>query len=289
MNKDENTPQTGTDEAGQDDPELENRVKRMVQGGAWGKYTRMVLAALGCLPWVGPLFASATSYWADKGQAELNELYRQWLEQHHESMKKLQASLIEMITRLEQLNEDIEQRIQSEAYLSLVRRAFKVWDQAETDEKRKLIERLLTNAASSHICSDDVVRLFIDWIERYHEIHFKVIRQVFNNEGIARGDIWAGIHGEQPREDSSEADLFKLLIHELSLGHIIRQHRPVDAYGNFRKKKTPRKKTAAPVMKSAFDNNDEYELTELGKQFVHYVLSEAVPRIGESDGQTTAH
>jgi hypothetical protein len=35
-------------------------------------------------------------------------------------------------------------------------------------------------------------------------------------------------------------------------------------------------------MKSAFDDEEPYELTELGKQFVHYVFSEVVQRIGSS-------
>ena len=32
-------------------------------------------------------------------------------------------------------------------------------------------------------------------------------------------------------------------------------------------------------MASAFDDEKSYELTELGKQFVHYTMNEIVPRI----------
>lgn len=32
-------------------------------------------------------------------------------------------------------------------------------------------------------------------------------------------------------------------------------------------------------MASAFDDEKQYELTELGKQFVHYTMNEIVPRI----------
>jgi hypothetical protein len=35
-------------------------------------------------------------------------------------------------------------------------------------------------------------------------------------------------------------------------------------------------------MKSAFDDSEQYELTELGRQFVHYTMNEVVPRIGGS-------
>jgi hypothetical protein len=35
-------------------------------------------------------------------------------------------------------------------------------------------------------------------------------------------------------------------------------------------------------MASAFDDEKEYELTELGKQFVHYTMTEFVPKIAAS-------
>ena len=36
-------------------------------------------------------------------------------------------------------------------------------------------------------------------------------------------------------------------------------------------------------MKSSFDDTDRYELSELGQEFVHYVLHDAVTRV-EGDG-----
>jgi len=36
-------------------------------------------------------------------------------------------------------------------------------------------------------------------------------------------------------------------------------------------------------MESAFEDTKPYVLTELGKQFVHYTMSEIVPRIESSD------
>ena len=32
-------------------------------------------------------------------------------------------------------------------------------------------------------------------------------------------------------------------------------------------------------MKSAFDDEEKYELTQLGKQFVHYAMTELPPKI----------
>lgn len=97
----------------------------------------------------------------------------------------------------------------------------------------------------------------------------------------ARG-IWENVHATTVREDSAEADLFKLLVRGLSTGSVIRQHRDTTANGHFVKKtpiRTP-KGYGSRVMKSAFDDIEQYELPELGRQFVHYTMNGVVPRIG---------
>ena len=77
-------------------------------------------------------------------------------------------------------------------------------------------------------------------------------------------------------ENSADADLFKLLFRDLSTGGVIRQHREVDYYGNFVPKAPERRSRGLgpKPMTSAFDDEDSYELTELGKQFVHYAMTE---------------
>ena len=73
------------------------------------------------------------------------------------------------------------------------------------------------------------MRLFVSWLNLYHEFHLAVIRQIYSNPGITRYDIWAEIHeGDLPREDSAEADLYKLIIRDLSTGGVIRQPRDTD-------------------------------------------------------------
>ena len=192
-------------------------------------------------------------------------------------------TLEDVAKRFESLGTQIDERIQSESYLTLVRRAFRAWDRADTDEKRKYVRNLVSNAAGAQLSSDDVVRLFIDWLDLYHEAHFAVIREIYKSPGITRYDIWAEIHGELPREDSAEADLFRLLIRDLSTGSVIRQARDTDSYGRFLRKKNPNRRGSLPItMESAFEDKKPYVLTELGKQFVHYTMNEIVQRI-ESD------
>jgi hypothetical protein len=270
--------------AGAVEQSIRGELAEMQQSRKFRALKKVAMAALGSIPSVGGFLQAAVEFRDEEtGQLKVNELYRQWLEEHADQMKRLGDTLAEIGRRLAQLDEAVADRIESDAFLSLVRQGFRTWDEAETEEKRILIQKLLTNAAGTKLCPDDLVRLFIDWIDIYHEAHFKVIQVVYKNRLVTRAYIWQEIYGDFPREDSAEADVFKLLIHDLSLGHVIRQHRPTTGDGRFLKKARPsRRLSASPVMKSAFDNADPYELTELGRQFVHYTMTELVPRIGES-------
>jgi len=239
---------------------------------------KVVMAALGSIPWVGSVLTTTLSIHDGIKQSKVNDLHKQWLEEHQKQMQELAQTLLDLVSRFDDFGDSINQRLESEEYLKLVRKGFKTWDNSDTQEKRNLVRKLLSNAGATTLCPDDLIRLFIDWIETYHEAHFNVIREIYKNPGCTRFQIWTNIHGKIPREDSSEADLFKLLIHDLSMGHVIRQHRDTTYDGQFLKQRRP-KSSGGSTMKSAFDNNEAYELTELGKQFVHYTMDDITPQI----------
>jgi hypothetical protein len=252
-------------------------------GGQKGrKYARFVLAALGSIPWIGGFLGAAAALHSEVDQGRVNEMQRLWLQEHEGKLQKLARTLNQVLLRFEGFDEEIQQRIQSDDYLDLIRKGFRSWDQADTEEKRELIRKLLTNAGATKLCPDDLVRLFIAWIDSYHEAHFAVIREIYKNPGVTRAAIWEDIYGEQPREDSAEADLFKLLIRDLSTGGVVRQERPTNAYGQFVRRQSKRQRAPATVMKSAFDDEEPYVLTELGRQFVHYTMDEVVSRLGDA-------
>ncbi|MNW21577.1 hypothetical protein D3C71_2225820 [compost metagenome] len=46
-------------------------------------------------------------------------------------------------------------------------------------------------------------------------------------------------------------------------------------------KKQTRTKESTNTLKSPFDNEKDYHLTELGRWFVHYTMNEVVPKIEE--------
>lgn len=262
--------------------DIKKQVDDALNGGVGPRIARYALAALsGAVPLVGGLIGGAGGAWSEKEQADFNRLLAAWLKMQEDEIREIGKTLVEIMIRVDQNDEQIRKRLESPEYLKLIKKAFRDWSAAESEEKRILIRNLLANAASTKLCGDNVVSLFIQWIDLYSEAHFRVIREIFNKSGVTRKQIWVAIHGELVREDSADADLFKLLVQDLTIGHVIRQHREVDYYGNF-VVKTPQKaiKGIGRKYKSAFDDEEQYVLTELGKQFVHYTMNEIVPRIG---------
>lgn len=246
-----------------------------------------VMAVLGSLPWVGGVLTAAAAFKYGDASARQDRLQTQWLLEHQQKLHILRDTLAEIGRRFESLGSEIDSRIASEEYLGLVRKSFRAWDQADTQQKRGYSANIIVNSAGSRVCSDDVVRLFLEWLTMYHEIHFTVIREVFENPGSTRFEIWNAIYpGDLPRDDSAEADLFRLVIHDLSTGRVIRQDRDTNHVGQFVRKRprTARKGSAPTTLKSAFDDDEQYVLTELGKQFVHYTMSEVVGRLGDIPG-----
>jgi hypothetical protein len=253
-----------------------------LSAGKGKKYARFVVAALSSIPWIGGVISAAASLSAEKDQEGINSLQRLWLGEHKAKVRELSATLIEIFGRLDNFGDEIEERIESPEYLALVKRSFRSWDEADTQEKKQMFKKLITNAGAIKLCSDDLVRLFMNWIEQYHEAHFMVIKEIYKSPGATRGQIWDAIHGQRPRDDSGEADLFRYLIRDLSTGGVIRQARDTDIQGRFLKKDTRGQSHESPsrVMESAFENTKPYVLTELGKQFVHYVMQDVVPQLG---------
>ena len=235
------------------------------------------------------VLSAAASFKAEEETLKQDSMQTQWLEEHQQKISMLRDTLEEIRQRFESLGAGIEERIQSEEYLALVRKAFRTWDEADTQEKRRYIANIVTNAAGTRVCSDDVVRLFLDWLDLYHEVHFAVIREIFENPGATRFDIWSDLYGEIPREDSAEADLFRLMIRDLSTGGVIRQARDVNELGQFVRKRPQRSRrgSAPTTMESAFEDTKPYVLTDLGKQFVHYTMNEVVARIEDSKRRPT--
>ena len=248
-------------------------------------------AALGAIPWIGNFLSGAVNFKSAEDQVKTNKLYEEWLKEHASKMAELRETLTNVLKRLDEFPEEINARLQSEEYLGIVRKAFRLWDTSDTMEKKDIIRKLITNAGAYQFISDDIIRLFLDWINTYHEIHFAVIKEIYQSAAITRHSIWAKLNGSSVREDSMEADVFKMLIRDLSMGGVIRQHRETNSWGEYVKKTPAKRKTSYGnsfnTYKSAFDDEEYYELTQLGKQFVHYTMNEVVTRVGTEGESAT--
>lgn len=251
--------------------------------GMGGMAARAGIQAVGgAVPFFGGLLSAIASAWSEREQERINKFLKEWLEMLRDEMREKHQTIQEIIARLDLNDEKVKERIESTEYKQLLRKTFREWSAAESEDKRILIRNILSNAAGASIVSDDVVRLFIAWIGTYSVLHFQVMEAIYNSAGITRRGIWTKLGKDLVREDSADADLFKLLIRDLSTGGIIRQHRVTDYHGNFVRKQPERKlkgTTTDRTLASAFDDEDGYELTALGQQFVHYAMNDIAPRL----------
>jgi hypothetical protein len=228
------------------------------------------------------LFAAAAGVWNNTEQGSVLAVLRAWIKMIEDELREKQKTILEIFARLDVHQEEIAKRVKSTEYQSLLKKAFRNWSGTESEKKQEYIRNILCNAASTTIVSDDVISLFIDWLQRYSELHFAVIGELYHHPGSTRAEIWENLGKGEVRENSAEADLFKLLIHDLTTGRIIRQHRETDYQGNFlakRKVRAAARGASQHTMKSAFDDTEAYELTALGQQFVHYAMTELTVKI----------
>lgn len=246
------------------------------------KSAQAAVAVLGgAVPFAGGLAAWIADKWSGKEQKRANALFLAWFKMIQDELLEKQKVMGEIMARIDMEDEQVSDRVSSPEYQKLVRKAFRNWSGTESETKQKIVRNILCNAAAAQTSSDDVVSLFLDWISAYSEFHFEVISAIYNDEGITRLGVWQKLGRPAVREDAADADLYKLLFRDLSTGSVIRQHQEKDYHGNFLKKQPPKrtKGTGDRRKKSAFDDVDAYELTELGKQFVHYALNEITPKL----------
>jgi len=241
------------------------------------KLTRHGLeAAASAIPFFGGFLAAAASAWSEHDQERVNSFFKHWLQMLQDEMREKAQTIIEIAERLDLTDQKVADRMESSAYQSLLRKAFREWSAAESESKREYVRNILANAAATELVTDEVIKLYLDWLRTYSEFHFQVISAVYNNAGITRGGIWTKLGREPVREDSADADLYKLLIRDLTTGGIIRQNVDRDYYGSAIPKAPVRRPKGSgpkpPV--SAFDDIEQYELTGLGQQFVHYAMTD---------------
>jgi hypothetical protein len=231
----------------------------------------------GAIPIAGAVVQAGTGVWGETEQERAMDAVRAWIKMLEEEDREKQRTILEILARVDLHDDEIGARIKSDEYQELMKKAFRGWSRTQSRTKQQYVRDILSHAAATRIVTDDVVSLFLEWVQDYSEFHFQVIGEIYRNPHSTRADIWENLGRGEVREDSAEADLFKLLVHDLATGRVIRQHRDTDYAGNFLAKRAARparKSNVARRMKSAFDDKEQYELTALGAQFVHYAMTD---------------
>jgi hypothetical protein len=118
----------------------------------------------GAIPLAGGFLSAIAGVWGEKEQERVNRFFEHWVRMLAEEMREKERTIIEIMSRLDMHDEEISKRVESVEYQSLLRKAFRDWAGSESEEKRVLVRNLLVNAAASKLTSDDVVKLFLKWI-----------------------------------------------------------------------------------------------------------------------------
>lgn len=150
------------------------------ESGKVAKFSRAALQVGGAVPVVGGVFSAIAGAWSEGEQDKVNKFFEHWVRMLQDEIKEKEDTIIEIMARLDLQDDAISERVESKEYQSLVKKTFREWAGAESEEKRVFIRNILSNAAASQVSSDDVVRLYIDWLTKYSEMHFQVIGAVYN-------------------------------------------------------------------------------------------------------------
>jgi hypothetical protein len=124
-------------------------IDKAFESGNGSKVARYALSVLGGLiPFAGGVIGGAAGAWSDHESDQFKKMLRMWLQMQQDEVEEIGRTLFEVMDRLNQNDERIRERIESKEYLSLVKKCFRDWSAAESEEKRILIRNLLANSAS---------------------------------------------------------------------------------------------------------------------------------------------
>ncbi len=97
-------------------------IERAESSGPRRAIEKLILAALSSIPWVGILVSAMSDIKDDEDANHQSYLLKLWVEQHRRKLIELGQTLQEVQARFENLGDEIDERIESEAYLALVRK-----------------------------------------------------------------------------------------------------------------------------------------------------------------------
>src|SRR4051812_19398228 len=95
-------------------------------GGKPGQYIRAGMqAAGGAIPFAGGLLSAIASLWGEKEQARAYEFLKYCIQMIEDELREKQQTMLEIIARVDVHDEEISERIKSDEYQSLLKKAFR--------------------------------------------------------------------------------------------------------------------------------------------------------------------
>src|SRR5574341_127543 len=122
--------------------DLEEDLDEALAKGKGPMIARAALASLGGVPFAGGLFGAAAGAWSEAEQARFYRIFAQWLRLQREEMLEMAKTLAEVLMRLDPHDGKVRERLESPGYHSLVKKCFRDWSAAESEEKRVLLRNL---------------------------------------------------------------------------------------------------------------------------------------------------
>src|SRR5271170_5869784 len=90
----------------------------------------------GAVPFAGGLLSAAAGAWPEHEQAKVNQFFTAWLKMLEDEIKEKEQTILEIMARLDMHNEETTRRIESKEYQSLLKKTFREWSGAESEDKR---------------------------------------------------------------------------------------------------------------------------------------------------------
>src|SRR5688572_4813020 len=112
--------------------ELSGELNEVLEAGYGPKIARFALACLGGIPAIGGVFGAGAGAWSEAEQERFKRILTAWLKLQEDEIREIGQTLLEVMSRLDSTDDQIRQRIESPAYLSLVKKCFRDWSAAES-------------------------------------------------------------------------------------------------------------------------------------------------------------
>jgi len=107
------------------DAPMRKEMEDALKLGTGPKVARFALACLGGIPFAGEVFGAGAGASSDAEQDRMKRIFSQWLNLQEEELRETGKTLFEVMIRIDQTNETIQYGIESQDYLSLIKKCYR--------------------------------------------------------------------------------------------------------------------------------------------------------------------